>query len=197
MITDKTPQESVLKDEYLRSEGMVTLNLPPAEPLRSMADQLKAAMAREDRQEIQSLCNAITSYVSKSFNVSVPKIRVLGVRPFEGEGNEVNELFGDYDFKTMRIRLWMRTAVLGKMTSFGTLLSTLCHEICHHLDVVKFEFEHTYHTRGFYERAGMLYHHVSGTPRRILVWDRQKNGVMRINWPATMRGAKKSDVSRS
>jgi len=197
MITDKLPQNSVLKDEYLHSEAMVTLNLPSAEPLRRMADQLKAAMAREDRHEIQSLCNAITNYVSESFNVTAAKVRVLGVRPFEGEGNEVNELFGDYDIKTMRIRLWMRTAVLGKMTSFGTLLSTLCHEICHHLDVVHFEFEHTYHTRGFYDRAGLLYHHVSGTPRRILVWNRQKNGVMRISWPATMRGAIQSDVSRS
>lgn len=35
---------------------------------------------------------------------------------------------------TMLIRVWMRTAVRKDVTSFGTFLSTLCHEFCHHLD---------------------------------------------------------------
>jgi hypothetical protein len=83
----------------------------------------------------------------------------------------------------------MRTAVREKATSFGTLLSTLCHEICHHLDVVLMNLPNTFHTRGFYERAGLLYHHIKGTPMRPLVWDKQKNGTFRINWPATMRGS--------
>jgi len=190
MITDLPPKDPTERQEYLRSEAMVTLKLPAPEPLRTFAHQLEEAMGREDRKKIQTLCNSIASEVSDSYGVKAPKVRVLGLRPLEDDGGYVDELFGDYDFETKLIRLWMRTAVLGKMTSYGTFLSTLCHELCHHLDVVHFQFANTFHTRGFYERAGLLYSHARAVPNRVLVWTRQKNGVLRINWPATMKGSK-------
>jgi hypothetical protein len=67
-------------------------------------------------------------------------------------------LFGDYDPELSVIRVWMRTAVRKEVTSFGTFLSTLCHEFCQHLDFKKFGFVDSWHTRGFYERAAVLYH---------------------------------------
>jgi hypothetical protein len=191
MITDLPPSDPTERQEYLRSEAMLAIKLPPAEPLRSVAKDLEAAMTSEDRKKIQSICNVIAKHVSESFDVQSPKVRVLGLRPLEEGDRQVDELFGDYDLEIKLIRLWMRTAVLGKMTSYGTFLSTLCHELCHHLDVVHFDFENTFHTRGFYERAGLLYSHARGVPNRVLVWTRQKNGVLRINWPATMKGSKK------
>jgi hypothetical protein len=171
---------------------MGTMELPPAGPLQQMARDLEEAMASEDKRRIEAACSAIAASVSNSFNVAPPTVKILGVRPLEERGDRVDETYGDYHFEKVRIRLWMRTAVLEKMTSYGTLLSTLCHEICHHLDVVSFGFDNTFHTKGFYERAGILYHHVRGTPVKQLVWDKQKNGTLRINWPATMRGAKVS-----
>ena len=60
------------------------------------------------------------------------------------------------------IRVWMRTAVRKQVTSFGTFLSTLCHEFGHHLDFERFGFQDSPHTRGFYERAAVLYHHARG-----------------------------------
>lgn len=191
MITDRPPRKTEYKHEYSQSEAMSSLQLPPAEPLRRLAKQLEEAMSTEDRKEIERICTAVAVSVCAHYKVTPPTVRVLGVRPLEEKGDFVDETFGDYTFQNARIRLWMRTAVLEKMTSFGTLLSTLCHEICHHLDVVCFGFEHTYHTRGFYERSGQLYHHVRGTPVRELVWDKQKDGTLRINWPLTMRGAKR------
>jgi hypothetical protein len=71
---------------------------------------------------------------------------------------------------TVLIRVWMRTAVRKEVTSFGTFLSTLCHEFCHHLDLQLFKFPDSWHTRGFYERAGTLYHHARRTPRKRLFW---------------------------
>jgi hypothetical protein len=190
VITDKLPRRVALKDEYRRSDAMKTLVLPPAGKLRQYARELEEALQREERRDIEEVCNAIADAVSVSFDVEAPTVRVLGARPLEEDGEWVDETFGDYNFKTACIRLWMRTAVLEKATSFGTLLSTLCHEICHHLDVVEMEMPHTYHTRGFYERAGLLYHHVRGTPVRALHWDELSDGTYKINWPQTMRGAK-------
>ena len=190
MITDRPPRKSELKDEYARSEQMAISQLPPPEPLRQLSRELEAAMRQEDRREIERICNEIAASVAAAFAVKAPKVKVLGVRPLDEVGARIDETFGDYTFKTAQIRLWMRTAVLEKMTSFGTLLSTLCHEICHHLDVVYFGLENTYHTRGFYDRAGLLYHHVRGTPVKPLVWDKQTDGTHRINWPKTMRGGR-------
>ena len=82
----------------------------------------------------------------------------------------MTELFGDYAPESMLIRVWTRTAVKKEVTSFGTFLSTLCHEFCHHLDFQRFRFPDSWHTRGFYERTAALYHYVRGTPPKRLYW---------------------------
>lgn len=188
MITDTPPRKAELRQEYANSETLVTFPMPPIGALRQLSGQLEQVLKKEDRKDIQRICNAIAVEVSSFYKVIPPTVRVLGARPLEENGDMVDETYGDYDFNTQVIRLWMRTAVLEKVTSFGTLLSTLCHEICHHLDVVHLGFPSTFHTRGFYERAGLLYHHVRGTPSRKLVWDNRKDGTYIINWPQTMRG---------
>jgi hypothetical protein len=82
----------------------------------------------------------------------------------------------------------MRTAVRKKVTSFGTFLSTLCHEFCHHLDYQKFGFADSWHTRGFYERTATLYHHARRTPLKRLFWVALPGGRWRIDWQRTNRG---------
>jgi hypothetical protein len=116
-------------------------------------------------------------------------IRVLAARPLPvHEGDWATELFGDYTPDTMLIRVWMRTAVRKQVTSFGTFLSTLCHEWCHHLDYQKFGFRDSWHTRGFYERTAALYHHARVTPSKRLFWVAVPGGRWRIDWPRTNRG---------
>lgn len=189
MNTDRPPRKPSFKEEYSRSDELRTISLPPEDPLRTCAAQLEQALANEDKRAVQLLSNEISALVCKSFGVPAAPVRILGARPREVDEDTIHETFGDYTFKTAQIRLWMRTAVHQKPTAYGTFLSTLCHELCHHLDVVLMDLPHTYHTRGFYERAGLLYHHVRGTPLRPLVWKKQSDGTYAINWPATMRGA--------
>ena len=69
-------------------------------------------------------------------------------------------------------------------------MSTLCHEFCHHLDFEKFGFSDSWHTRGFYERAAVLYHYARGTPLKKLFWVSVAGGRWRIDWQRTNRGAK-------
>jgi len=86
------------------------------------------------------------------------------------------------------MRVWMRTAIQKRVTSYGTFLATLCHELCHHLDRERFGFVETPHTRGFYERAAALYHHARATPAKRLCWVPYPGGRWRIDWPRTNRG---------
>lgn len=190
MNTDSIPRKKAFKEEYERSENLRSLELLPPEPVRSYARDLEAALASENRREVQLAANAIADVFASSFGIPCSAVKVLGVRPRKVTEKSVYETYGDYDTETMKIRLWMRTAILQKPSAFGTLLSTLCHELCHHLDFVHLDLPNTFHTRGFYERAGVLYHHIRDTPIRQLVWTRLADGTYSINWPATMRGTK-------
>ncbi len=124
--------------------------------------------------------------------------------------NTTVELFGDYHLDTMIIRVWTRTAVRKRTTTFGTFLSTLCHEFCHHLDGRKLGFRRSPHTRGFYQRAALLYHHARATPVKSLPWIRVPGNRWRINWQrmravsatrqlpqAALRGARMSGEVRA
>src|SRR3989449_9065347 len=112
-------------------------------------------------------------------------------RPFSptaaGSRTMGNRTFCDYHPDTMLIRVWMRTAVRKEVTSFGTFLSTLCHEFCHHLDFQLFGFSDSWHIRGFYERAAVLYHHARDTAPKKLVWVPMTGGRWRIDWAGTNR----------
>ena len=58
----------------------------------------------------------------------------------------------------------MRTAFLGKVTSYRGMLNSLLHEFAHHLDVHLFGWSDTAHARGFYWRVDALYRLALGTP---------------------------------
>jgi len=157
--------------------------------MRTLSSELEEKMRTGMQMDVQRICGKMAACLAEFYDTPMPSVAVLGVRPHRTDGRTcVYEKYGDYDLQTMHIRLWMRTAMQHKVTSFGTLLSTLCHEICHHLDVVRFEFHDTPHTRGFYERAAVLYHHVRGTPLRPLVWAPLPRGLYRIDWARTMKG---------
>jgi hypothetical protein len=112
-------------------------------------------------------------------------IRILAARPLRVREQSTIELFGDYNPNTILVRVWMKTAIRKEVTSFGTFLSTLCHEFCHHLDFQRFP--DSWHTRGFYERTASLYHHARGTPQKRLIWIPIRGRRWRIDWQRTNR----------
>jgi hypothetical protein len=186
MQTDTIPRKAEKKEEYLRSDALGTIHLPPGQPLRTLALKLKDALAREDKKEVQAVCAAMLRELSAYYGVKSPTISILSVRPLTVQGEWADELFGEYHPDTAKIRLWMRTAVKKKATSHGVLLSTFCHEFFHHLDMVSLDLPNTYHTRGFYERVGLLYHHIQDTPVRTIVWQKEANGTYKVDWQKTM-----------
>lgn len=189
MVTEPPPRGRLKLAEFQRSDQMNGLDLPPAQPCRTLAAAIDAAMQEDDQQKVGLACRAFLTELSRFYGVAVPPVTVLEARPLRRyEWGGSMELFGDYNPKTRAIRVWMRTAVRQKVTSFGTFLSTLIHEFCHHLDFEKFRFRDSYHTRGFYERVAALYHHARNTPRKPLVWAPMGPGCWRIDWRRTRLG---------
>ncbi len=188
MLTDRPPRNKALLAQFLESDRLGTLALPPDDRFRVAAQLLNAGMKAEKRAAVKEACEEFLSLASDFYGLPKPRISVLAARPLRVREGGATELFGDYNLTTGSIRVWMRTAVRKQVTSFGTFLSTLCHEFCHHLDCRRFGFGATPHTRGFYERAAALYHYARGTPAKRLFWIRTRGGCWRIDWPRTNRG---------
>ncbi len=188
MLTDKPPRKSNLA-AFTESDRMRTIDLPQDGSLRIIAKSVECAMKAGTTTNVRHACQEFLETTSRFYGVPDCGIRVFAARPLRVRENWASELFGDYTPETMLIRVWMRTAVRKEITSFGTFLSTLCHEFCHHLDFQQFRFPDSWHTRGFYERAAALYHHARDTAPKRLFWVPVAGGRWRIDWPRTNRGA--------
>jgi len=189
MLTDRKPRKADLLDDFLKSDRERTLDLPQDERLRALSTSIEAALTAGKRSALQQACARFLEAAADFYDVTVTPVRILAARPLRcREGGWATELFGDYDPQKKVIRVWMRTAIRKQVTSYGTFLSTLCHEFCHHLDYERYRYRDSWHTRGFYERAAVLYHHVRGTPTKRLFWIAVAGGRWRIDWPRTNRG---------
>jgi hypothetical protein len=194
MLTDSPPRK-VNRAEFLESDRIKTLDLPVSSALPEIAQRLESAMKADKIRDVRSACTELLATASNFYGVPTCLIRVLAARPLRTREHGAFELFGDYSPESMLIRVWMRTAVRKEVTSFGTFLSTICHEFCHHLDFKKFGFVDSWHTRGFYERAGVLYHYARGTPLKRLFWVPLTGGRWRIDWQRTNRSGKTNAAS--
>src|ERR1051326_531893 len=186
MLTDAPPRRKNLR-QFIASDQLTAMPVPSDDRLKSIAAQIELAMKTGTMKDVAAGCEQFLSTASEFYQVRRCAVRVLAARPLRVRQHSTIELFGDYHPDTMLIRVWMRTAVQKEVTSLGTFLSTLCHEFCHHLDFHRFHFGNSWHTRGFYERTGALYHHARGTPPKRLFWAPVPGHRFRIDWPRTNR----------
>ena len=188
MLTDAPPRRKNLR-AFIESDELHALPLPNDDRLLRIAGAIESAMKAGKPAKVLDASQEFLTTASSFYQVRKCGLRVLAVRPLRVREYSTFELFGDYHPDTILIRVWMRTAVHKRVTSFGTFLSTLCHEFCHHLDFHKFRFPDSWHTRGFYERTAVLYHHAKGTTRKRLVWVPVKGRRWRIDWQRTNQAA--------
>jgi hypothetical protein len=120
------------------SDRIKTLDLPQNDRLLTVAKSIESAMKAGKNANVPRACAEFLAASSNFYMVPACTVRVLAARPLRVREYWATELFGDYNPDTTLIRVWMRTAVRKQVTSFGTFLSTLCHEFCHHLDYQKF-----------------------------------------------------------
>ena len=189
MITERSPKRVGLRREYDASARLTRMPTPDSSRLTPLVKALATAREDADRSGVNTACKQLLELLSDYYEVPAPNLRVLGIRPHRTrEGVLAYELFGDYEPKSARIRLWTRTAINKQWTSSGVMLSTFCHEFMHHVDVPRLGFSRSYHTVGFFERTHILYQAAIGQPHYPLVWHPQNaDGSRMINWPAMRR----------
>jgi hypothetical protein len=189
MFTDRPPRNPKPLAEFLGSDQRISLRVPADDRLVTRARAIESAMQIAKPAAIAYACGDFLAVAADFYGVPRPEVRVLAARPLRvREGGWSMELFGDYNPQTEIIRIWTRTAIRKRVTSYGTFFSTLCHEFCHHLDCRLLGFGDSPHTRGFYQRTAALYHHARATPEKQLVWVKMPNGRWRIDWQRMKRG---------
>ena len=199
MITDRRPARDNLRREYDSSHHLEKIRAPAPANLAPLFGALEAARDAAAPELMKNVCKRFLASLSAFYGIASPNLKLLGPRPHSTyEGRLANELFGDYQIEAAKIRLWMRTPMKRQWTSSKTILSTLCHEFMHHLDVTSFGFPNSFHTVGFYERTHRLYLAAIGHPYYPLKWRRVGfEGRQMIDWQETKRlGAKLSDRTK-
>lgn len=197
MMTDRRPGGKKKEAEYIASAKREKIRVPSSPEFIALARGVANAMAEQSYDAVNIICTDLLQALSEFYGVASPVLQILPEgRPHSTyEGRLASELFGDYDLRSGIIRLWLRTPMKQQWTSANTLVSTLCHEFMHHLDVRQLGFPNTFHTIGFFERTHRLYLAATGSPYYSLAWDlvsmdgsrRFASVVATIDWLETNR----------
>ncbi|MCY3730639.1 MAG: hypothetical protein OXF98_04790 [Rhodospirillaceae bacterium] len=142
---------------YRRSDRIAAITLCAAGSLRPLVQQLETALATADRDKTERVLGALANGILADLGLGSVTVRLLAARPSHAWG----ELHGLYEpgqsGRRARITVWMRTARHKRVVAFRTLLRTLLHELCHHLDYALLNLEDSLHTAGFFKRESSLF----------------------------------------
>jgi hypothetical protein len=143
------------KRVYLASDAIREVALPNAEMLHPLLPILREALLRDDHRAVSAAAQALALGITKLMRVPEVTVEVLAERP-RRKGSELHGLYTVAPGRKPHIKVWMRTAALGKVVAFKTFVRTLLHEVLHHLDYSHYRFRDSFHTQGFYSRESSL-----------------------------------------
>lgn len=141
---------------YRRSDATTSLELPQAEGLHPLVEELRGALARDDRRAVEGAARRLGDGLARHLGLPPVAVEVLAVRPSAGWG-ELHGLYTRDERRPARIQLWMRTARHRRPVAFRTFLRTLLHEIGHHVDYERLRLADSFHTEGFFKRESSLF----------------------------------------
>ena len=143
------------KRVYLASDSIREVALPNAELAQPLLPILREALLRDDHRAVSAAADALVLAITRLMLVPEVSVVVLAERP-RRRGSELHGLYTAAPGRKPQIKVWMRTAALGKVVAFKTFLRTLLHEVLHHLDYTHYKFRDSFHTAGFYSRESSL-----------------------------------------
>ena len=141
---------------YRKSDATTSLELPQAERLLPLVEELHEALQRDERRAVETAASRLGAGLARHLGLPPVTIDVLAVRPSAGWG-ELHGLYTRDAGGPARIQLWMRTARHRRVVAFRTFLRTLLHEIGHHVDYELLRLADSYHTEGFFKRESSLF----------------------------------------
>src|SRR5215471_8670428 len=110
MMTDRMPAQGKSRQEYYASHRLEKIRTPLSTNLTPIYSALEAARNAAVPKALKDICTQFLVSLSSFYGIPSPSLKLLGPRPHSThEGRLARELFGDYDLKLAKIRLWTRT----------------------------------------------------------------------------------------
>lgn len=153
------------KRVYLASDAIKEVTLPNAAMLQPLLPLLREALLKDDHRAVSAAADALVLGITRLMRVPEVSVVVLAERP-RRRGSELHGLYTVAPGRKPQIKVWMRTAALGKVVAFKTFLRTLLHEVLHHLDYSHYKLRDSFHTAGFYSRESSLVRQLMGDLRK-------------------------------
>jgi hypothetical protein len=143
---------------YRQSDSIGHVELSDPARLRAAVTALRDSLATGDRRLVQRACLALARGVCDDLGISRVRVKVGGRRPIDTDGAELFGLcsWDEEETKGALVEVWMRTAKKNQVVAFKTMLRTLIHELCHHLDYELHGLDNTFHTEGFFRRESSI-----------------------------------------
>ena len=141
---------------YRKSDAVTSLVLPDAERLRPLVEDVRVALARDERRAVEAAAGRLAVGLVGQLGLPPLAIEVLAVRP-SAEWGELHGLYTRDERRPAKIRLWMRTVRRRRVVAFRTFLRTLLHEVGHHVDYELLRLADSFHTEGFFKRESSLF----------------------------------------
>ncbi|MDX2438264.1 MAG: hypothetical protein QNL88_14600 [Acidobacteriota bacterium] len=150
-----TPKQ---RKTYRESNRIAHVELGDPSKLQGAVTALRDALSAGNRSRVKRACVAVARGVCDDLGISRVRVRVGGRRPTDTDGGELlgRCSWDEEETKGALVEVWMRTARRGQVVAFKTLLRTLIHEICHHLDYELHGLDNTFHTEGFFRRESSI-----------------------------------------
>lgn len=152
---------SAQKREYDRSDAIPNVPVDASPELGRLANDFVLAVGEESTRDVaragqlllNALCEALSSKTGRPLDP--PRLKVLRERPVRARA-ELHGLYNEFTDGHAEIRVWMLTAANRRVVRPRTLLRTLLHELCHHLDIRLFGLPSSFHTLAFHTRESSL-----------------------------------------
>ncbi|MEM9187999.1 MAG: hypothetical protein AAGF12_02390 [Myxococcota bacterium] len=159
------------KATYRQSDAIGRVDLPEAKRLRPLVEEFAVGLGEDDRISVQRAASQLVQALLDQLAVAPATVKVLAKRPRSSQ-EELHGLYVRTEGERAVIQIWMRTAANRRPVKARTLLRTLLHEICHHLDYEHLGLADSFHTEGFFKRESSLLRQLmpkstgAGRPRR-------------------------------
>lgn len=149
---------------YLKSDAIEAVPLPPDLGLEPVLAMLSQSLADEHRAGVAAAAQQLIDALVACLQVPPLEVKVLAVRP-HGHWGELHGLYEPQEPPARSvISVWMRTVARKQVVAYKSLVRTLLHEFCHHLDYELYQLPETFHTEGFYKRESSLFHQLHPAP---------------------------------
>jgi len=147
------------KRVYRKSDEITAIPLGNPDSVHPLTMKLKEALDKGERRVVAANATGICRLVCEDLGIEPLIVKISSRRP----SSSTRELHGLYKWtegETAVLTVWMKTAARDRVVAFKSLIRTVIHELCHHIDYAYLRLEDSFHTEGFFRRESSIYRQI-------------------------------------